>query len=32
MLVYGEKPHTDLHIAEIDTSRGAPELKLHPIR
>jgi len=31
-LVYGVKPRTAIHIAEIDGRRGAPELRLYPIR
>jgi KaiC/GvpD/RAD55 family RecA-like ATPase len=31
-LIYGVRPRTAIHIGDIDTSRGAPELKLDPVR
>jgi KaiC/GvpD/RAD55 family RecA-like ATPase len=31
-LLYGVKPRTEIHIAEIDLSDGIPELRLHPVR
>ncbi len=32
ILLYGVKPRTDIHIAEIDLSDGIPDLRLHTVR